>query len=55
MNLSGPSIKLNKCILNVNIISHDLIQNYEKLSPTATEGNEEDILEQIESDFDCIL
>ena len=55
MNLSGLNIKLNKCIQNLTVNSHDLEEIHEKLSLTATKENEEEILEQIEIDFDCII
>ena len=48
MNLSEFIIKLNKCIQNLNINSHDLEEIHEKLSLIATKENEEEILEQIE-------
>ena len=55
VNLSGLTIKLNKCIQNLNINSHDLEEIHEKLSLIATKENEDEILEQIEIDFDCII
>ena len=55
VNLSEFIIKLNKCIQNLNINSHDLEEIHEKLSLIATKENEEEILEQIEIDFDCII
>ena len=55
VNLSGLIIKLNKCIQNLNRNSHDLEKIHEKLSLIATEENEDEILEQIEIDFDCII
>ena len=55
MNLSGLTIKLNKCIQNLNVNSHDLEDIHEKLPLTATKENKEEILEQIEIDFDCII
>ena len=55
VNLSGFTIKLNKCIQNLNINSHDLEEIHEKLSLIATKENEDEILEQIEIDFDCIV
>ena len=53
--LSGFTIKLNKCIQNLNINGHDLEEIREKLSLIATKENEDEILEQIEIDFDCIV
>ena len=55
VNLSGLIIKLNKCIQNLNRNSHDLEEIHEKLSLIATKENEDEILEQIEIDFDCII
>ena len=55
VNLSGFTIKLNKCIQNLNINSHDLEEIHEKLSLIATKENEDEILEQIEIDFDCFV
>ena len=55
VNLSELTIKLNKCIQNLNINSHDLEEIHEKLSLIATKENEDEILEQIEIDFDCII
>ena len=55
VNLSGLTIKLYKCIQNLNINSHDLEEINEKLSLIATKENEDEILEQIEIDFDCII
>ena len=55
VNLSGLIIKLNKCIQNLNRKSHDLEEIHEKLSLIATKENEDEILEQIEIDFDCII
>ena len=55
VNLSGLTIRLNKCIQNFNVNSHDLEEIHEKLSLTETQENEEEILEQIEIDFDCII
>ena len=55
VNLSGLTINLNKCIQNLNVNRHDLEEIHEKLSLTATKENEEEILEQIEIDFDCII
>ena len=52
VNLSGLTIRLNKCIQNLNVNSHDLEEIHEKLSLTATKENEEEILEQIEIDFE---
>ena len=54
VNLSGLII-LNKCIQNLNRNSHDLEEIHEKLSLIATKENEDEILEQIEIDFDCII
>ena len=55
VSLSGLIIKLNKCIQNLNRSSHDLEEIHEKLSLIATKENEDEILEQIEIDFDCII
>ena len=55
VNLSGLIIKLNKSIQNLNRNSHDLEEIHEKLSLIATKENEDEILEQIEIDFDCII
>ena len=55
VNLSGLIIKLNECIHNLNINSNDLEQIHEKLSLATTKDNEEEILTQIENDFDCII
>ena len=55
VNLSGLTIKLNECIHNLNINSNDLEQIHEKLSLATTKDNEEEILTQIENDFDCII
>ena len=55
VNLSGLTIKLNKCIQNLNIYSHYLEEIHEKLSLIAIKENEDEILEQIEIDFDCII
>ena len=55
VNLSGLTIKLNKCIQNLNINSHDLEDIHEKLSLIATKENEGEILEQMEIDFDRII
>ena len=55
VNLSGLIIKLNKCIQNLNRNCHDLEELHEKLSLIATKENEDEILEQIEIDFDCII
>ena len=55
VNLSGLIIKLNKCIQNLNRNSHDLEEIHEKLSLIATKENEDEILEQIEIDFDSII
>ena len=55
VNLSGLIIKLNKCIQNLNMKSHDLEEIHEKLSLIAPKENEDEILEQIEIDFDCII
>ena len=55
VNFSGLIIKLNKCIQNLNRNSHDLEEIHEKLSLIATKENEDQILEQIEIDFDCII
>ena len=55
VNLSGLIIKLNKCIQNLNRNSHDLEEIHEKLSLIATKENEDEILEQKEIDFDCII
>ena len=44
-----------KCIQNLNINSHDLEEMHKKLSLIATKENEDEILEQIEIDFDCII
>ena len=55
INLSGLIIKLNECIHNLNIKSNDLEQIHEKLSLASTKDNEEEILTQIENDFDCII
>ena len=55
VNLSGLIIKLNKCIQNLNRNSHELEEIHEKLSLIATKENEDEILEQIEIDFDCII
>ena len=55
VNLSGLIIKLNKCIQNLNRNSHDLEEIHEKLFLIATKENEDEILEQIEIDFDCII
>ena len=55
VNLSGLIIKLNKCIQNLNRNSHDLEEIHEKPSLIATKENEDEILEQIEIDFDCII
>ena len=55
VNLSGLIIKLNKCIQNLNRHSHDIEEILEKLSLIATKQNEDEILEQIEIDFDCII
>ena len=54
-NLSGLTIKLNGCVNNLNINCHNLEQIHEKLSLVTTEDNEEEILKQIENDFDCII
>ena len=54
-NLSGLSIKLNECVNNLNINCHNLEQIHEKLSLATTNDNEEEILKQIENDFDCII
>ena len=55
VNLSGHIINLNKCIQNLNRNSHDLEEIHEKLSLIATKENEDEIMEQIEIDFDCII
>ena len=55
MTLSGHTIKLNKCIQNLNINIHNLEEIHEKLSLIATKENEDEILEQIEIDFYCII
>ena len=55
VNLSGLIIKLNKCIQILKRNSHDLEEIHEKLSLIATKENEDEILEQIEIDFDCII
>ena len=55
VNLSGLNIKLNKCLQNLNRNSHDLEEIHEKLSLIATKENEDEILGQIEIDFDCII
>ena len=39
----------------MNINCHNLEQIHEKLSLATTDDNEEDILKQIENDFDCII
>ena len=55
VNLSGLTTKLNKCIQNLNINSHDLKEIHEKLSLIGTKENEDEILEQIEIDFNSII
>ena len=55
VNISGLTIKLNKCIQNFDINSHDLEEIHEKLSLIATKEKEDEILEQIKIDFDCII
>ena len=55
VNLSGLIIKLNKCKQNLDRNSHDLEEIHEKLFLIATKENEDEILEQIEIDFDCII
>ena len=54
-NLSGLTIKLNECVNNLNINCHNLEQIHKKLSLVATDDNEEEILKQIENDFECII
>ena len=54
-NLSGLTIKLNECVNNLNINCNNLEQIHEKLSLAKTDDNEEEILEEIENDFDCII
>ena len=55
VNLFGLTIKLNKCIQNLNINNHDLEEINEKLSLIATTENEDENLEQKEIDFECII
>ena len=54
-NLSGLTIKLNECIHRLNINCNNLEQIHEKLSLVTTDDNKEEILRQIENDFDCII
>ena len=51
----GLIIKLNKCIQNLDITSHEFEEIHAKLSLTATKGNGEEILEQIGIDCDCTI